>query len=427
MSPTIVTSGSQRSSTGLWAVAAVVVWLVVIALAVSYFWDRGDADAAALGTSGTTLAGSPGDGTGPASITTLASSTTTTEATTTTTTEVTTTTESTTTTTAPKVLTVAASGDVLGDRGVGLFIDKKGAAPLFANVRPLFEQASLAFVNLEGPISDKGTRADWKEYTFRDRVQLADGLLASGIDVVSMANNHAMDYGSKALLDTFARLKKAGVRWAGAGENAAAAAAPSLLITPAGMVAVLAFTDIIPGGFAAGPDSPGLNPTTPDRKAMIAAVTKAAKKAKFVVVSFHWGDEYTTRPNATQKELAHAVIDAGADLVLGHHPHVLQGFEVYKDRLIAYSLGDFVWDHYSQETGETVVVQVAIPGKGAPSFQLIPVYLDEVTGVPSPVTGDHAASILKRVAGYSADLGLNLTIRDDRAYYDPNAAPVSSE
>ena len=323
------------------------------------------------------------------------------------------------------VLTVAASGDVLGDRGVGLFIDKKGAAPLFANVRPIFEQCSIAFLNLEGPISDKGSRASWKEYTFEARTELAEGLAAGGIDVVSLANNHAMDYGSKALLDTFVRLRAAGVHYAGAGADAAAASAPSMLITPAGMVAVLAFTDIIPGGFAAGSDSPGVNTTTPDRKAMIAAVQKAAKKAKYVICSFHWGEEYKGRPNATQRELAHAVIDAGADLVLGHHPHVLQGFEIYKDRLIAYSLGDFVWDHYSQETGETVIVQVSIPGKGAPSFQLTPIYLDEVTGVPSPVTGDHATSILERVAGYSADLGVKLTIKDDHAYYEPQAASAS--
>jgi poly-gamma-glutamate capsule biosynthesis protein CapA/YwtB (metallophosphatase superfamily) len=419
-----MTSGGRRSSTGAWAAAAVVIWLIVAALAVWYFWDRTDGSAGALAASQSTVAGSTPGGAGPASTTTLAASTTTTEATTTTATEATTTTQSTTTTTAPRLLTVAASGDVLGDRGVGLFIDKKGAAPVFANVRPLFEAASIAFVNLEGPISDKGSRATWKEYTFRGRTELAEGLASAGIDVVSLANNHSNDYGTKALLDTFVRLREAGVHYAGAGADAAAASAPSLLITPAGMVAVLAFTDIIPGGFAAGSDTPGVNVTTPDRKKMIAAVTKACKKAKFVIVSFHWGDEYKGRPNQTQRELAHAVIDAGADLVLGHHPHVLQGMEIYKDRLIAYSLGDFVWDHYSQETGETVILQVAIPGKGAPSFELIPIYLDEVTGVPSPVTGDHAASILKRMSGYCADLGLELTIRGDRAYYSPAVLPA---
>ncbi len=418
----MMTSGSARSTNGLWTVAAVVVWVAAVALAVSYFWGEGWASARTVETSLTaavvSTAGPPGSG-APLSV---AATTTTTEVTTTTV-KATTTTQPTTTTTARRALTVAASGDVLGDRGVGLFIDKNGAEPLFANVRPFLEESSLAFVNLEGPISDLGTRASWKEYTFRGRTALAGGLASAGIDVVSLANNHSNDYGTKALLDTFTRLRAAGVHYVGAGTDAAAASAPSLLITPAGMVAVLAFTDIIPGGFAAGADTPGVNTTTPDRKKMIEAVEKAAKKAKFVICSFHWGEEYTGRPNQTQRELAHAVIDAGADLVLGHHPHVLQGFEIYNDRLIAYSLGDFVWDHYSRETGETVILRVAIPGKGEPSFELIPIYLSEVTGVPSPVTGDHAASILKRVAGFSADLGVQLTIRDDRAYYEPEGAP----
>lgn len=220
MAPTIVTSGSKRSSTGVWAVAAVVVWVIVAALTISYFWDRTDVSDGALAAAQSTMTGSIPAGSGPGSATTLAASATTSEATTTTTTEATTTTQSTTTTTAPPVLTVAAGGDVLGDRGVGLFIDKKGAAPLFANVRPLFEAASIAFVNPEGPISDKGSRATWKEYTFRGRTELAEGLASGGIDVVSLANNHANDYGAKALLDMLVRLREAGVHYAGAGSPA---------------------------------------------------------------------------------------------------------------------------------------------------------------------------------------------------------------
>jgi poly-gamma-glutamate capsule biosynthesis protein CapA/YwtB (metallophosphatase superfamily) len=401
-------------------VFAVVVWLIAAALAVSYFWDREAASAAGPTTTPVSVAATSGGPTvtpPPGQVTTVTSETTTT------TTEVSTTTTipPTTTTTARPVLTVAASGDVLGDRGVGLFIDKNGAEPLFAEVKPFLESASVAFVNLEGPISDKGSRASWKEYTFEARTELAEGLAWAGIDVVSLANNHANDYGSTALLDTLDRLDQAGVQHAGAGADVAAASAPAILISPAGMVAVVAFTDIIPGGFAAGSNSPGVNATTPDGKRMVAAIQAAAKQAKFVIASFHWGEEYTGAANGRQKELAHMAIDAGADLVLGHHPHVLEGFEIYKDRLIAYSLGDFVWDHYSQVTGETVILKVAIPGKGLPSLEVIPVYLDDVNGAPAPVTGDHAASILKRLVGYSSDLGLELTIKGDRAYFTPVA------
>ena len=109
--------------------------------------------------------------------------------------------------------------------------------------------------------------------------------------------------------------------------------------------------------------------------------------------------------------------------MLGHHPHVLQGLELYRNRLIAYSLGDFVWDHYRPVTGETVILQITVRPAGAAFLRgSCPVYLDEVTGVPAPVTGDHAASILGRLAEYSADLGLQLTIEGDRASFEPKAA-----
>lgn len=428
MVSTILTSRGRRSSDTVWALLAVMIWVVAAALAVSYLYDRGEASAESTEPSVTaTVTTATGFGETPAGgpIFTAYPETTTTTVATTTTVEVTTTIPRTTTTMVRVALTVAASGDVLGDRGVGLFMDKAGGEALFAHVRPFFETASIAFLNLEGPISDKGVRASWKEYTFRGRPALAAGLASAGIDVVSLANNHSNDYGGKALLDTFKRLDKVGVWYTGAGADAETASAPALLISPAGMVAVLAFTDIIPGGFAAGSNTPGVNITTSDGKRMASAIKKAAKQAKFVIASFHWGEEYKRTANSRQRQLAHQAIDAGADLVLGHHPHVLQGLEIYKDRLIAYSLGDFVWDHYSQETGETVILRVAIPGKGLPSIELVPVYLDDITGVPAPVTGEHAASILNRVARYSADLGLQLNVRGDRAYF--NAGPASPE
>jgi poly-gamma-glutamate synthesis protein (capsule biosynthesis protein) len=419
----------KRSANRGWAIAATVLWVIAAALAVYCFWDlRADVSATEGDTTQPSLAteAGPPRTAGGSSLTTESSTTTTQPATTTeppATTEPspTTTQPPATTTTEPPPLTVAASGDILGDRGPGLFMDKNGGEAVFAQVKPLLETAQLAFVNVEGPISDKGVRASWKEYTFRGRPALADGLAYAGIDVISLANNHSVDYGAKALLDTFARLNEVGVQWAGAGADAATASAPATLITPAGIVAVLAYTDIIPGGFAATKETPGVNATTSDRKKILSAVTAANEKADFVIVSFHWGEEYTGVANRDQRKLAHQVIDAGADLVLGHHPHVLQGLELYRNRLIAYSLGDFVWDHYRPVTGETVILQVTVPRAGPPSFGAVPIYLDEATGVPAPVTGTHAASILERLAGYSADLGVRLTISGDQAYFDPGS------
>jgi poly-gamma-glutamate capsule biosynthesis protein CapA/YwtB (metallophosphatase superfamily) len=426
-------------------IPAVVLCLAAAAIAGLYIADRRAltpstealAESSAVSTSGptTTKGTAPtGSHTGasiPDSATatseTAASSITTsitaTSSTTTSTTMTSTTTTSTTEAPAP-ALTVAASGDVLGDRKVGSFVDKNGGEAVFAKVGPLLEAAQLAFVNLESPLSERGTPDPHKEYTFLGRPALADGLTSAGIDVVSLANNHAVDYGPAALLDTIRLLDELGVNHAGAGADAQAARAPALLITPAGIVAVLAFTELIHPGFPATSDRPGINPVTPDRKRLLADISAAKKKADFVIVSFHWGTEYTGRANQDQRRLAHQAIDAGADLILGHHPHVIQGLELYKDRLIAYSMGDFVWDHNSRETGETFVLHVALTADGPPTVDATPVYLDDATGVPAPVTGREAETILNRLIRLSAELGLELTREEDRAIYAPGATPT---
>jgi len=327
------------------------------------------------------------------------------------------TTTASTTTRAP--LTVAAAGDVIGDRQVGVYIDAHGGEAALEQVAPFLSTAHVAFVNLESPLSDAGSRNVEKDVTFRGRPALVKGLAAAGIDVVSLANNHALDWGAQALLDTIARLDAAGIAHAGAGEDLAAARSPALLDTPAGSVAVLAFTDIIPAGFPAGVERAGVNPVRPDRERLLADIREAATAADWVVVSFHWGVEYEGYAGASQRELAHQVVDAGADLVLGHHPHVLQGFELYKGALIAYSLGDFVFDHYSRATGEAVILQATLTPGVPPSFSLIPVYLEDPHGIPAPVTGAEADAILDRVAGFSERLGLTLTRDGDLARFAP--------
>ncbi len=314
-------------------------------------------------------------------------------------------------------LTVAAGGDVLGDRGVGLFMDKNGGPAVFAQVKQYLAPADLALVNLEGPISNVGSPVSGKEYTFRARPALAQGLLSGGIDVVSLANNHILDYGSAALLDCIARLDAVGVKHAGAGANGAAAVAPVIMDTPAGKVAVLAYSSIVPSGFAAGAGKPGVA-TTYDPRSIANQVAAAAKQVDFVVVSFHWGVEYSPTVTSAQRNLAHAVIDAGADLVLGHHPHVDQGLEIYKNKLIAYSLGGFVFDRHSRpETGQSFVLRVSIPKEGRPTGEIIPIWLSETSGAPAPVTGATAKIILDRLTSLSKTLGLQLTRVGDHATF----------
>jgi poly-gamma-glutamate capsule biosynthesis protein CapA/YwtB (metallophosphatase superfamily) len=332
-----------------------------------------------------------------------------------------TTTEATTTTTLAPALTVAAGGDVHGDRKVGKFIDANGGAAVFAGVKPYLEEPDLAFVNLEGPISDQGNRRH-KEFTFRSRPALLDGLVSAGIDIVSLANNHTLDYGWNALSDCISRLDVAGVAHAGAGVDAAAAAAPAMLQTPAGTVAFIAVSEIS-ASFAAG-SHPGTYYTSGSNDGLLANVAAAAQQADFVIVSLHWGKEYHPEVTAHQVSLGHRLIDAGADLVLGHHPHVIEGLELYKDRLIVYSMGDFVFDHYSRATGEAFVLQVTLPRDGPPWGTITPVYLTDSHGIPGVVTGSEANSILRRLTSLSAARGLQLNREGDIATFgSPAPAP----
>ena len=330
----------------------------------------------------------------------------------------TTTTVAPTSTTLPPLL-VAAGGDVIGDRQVGTFIDSNGGEAVFAGVSEYLSDAHVTFVNLESPLSDKGTRNTEKDVTFRGRPSLVRGFTSAGVDVVSLANNHALDWGSGALLDTIDRLSTAGVAVAGAGRDLDAARAPAVLDTAAGTVAVLAFSDILPAGFSAGAERTGVNPVRPDRQRLLDDIAAASDRADYVLVSFHWGVEYEGYAGDAQRALAHDAIDAGADLVIGHHPHVLQGLEVYRDRLIAYSLGDFVFDHYSRATGEAIVLRVSMPAEGPPAVTVVPVYLADPHGIPRPVHGDEAGAILDRLAGFSERLGLALTRDGDVSSYSP--------
>lgn len=395
--------GRRRSSTRSFTVVVILLWVVAAALAGYLIWHTQSGTSAAETPSSTDSVGSI-----PSATTTTLAPTTTTEA-------------PTTTTAAPSALTVAAGGDVMGDRRVGTYLDGNGGAAALAGVRPYMEPADLSFVNIEGPISDKGTRNTAKEYTFRSRPALLDGLVSANINMVSLANNHSLDYGWKALSDCISRLDAAGVGHAGAGADSTAAAAPAILETPAGKVAFIAASEIT-SGFAAGKERPGTYYTSSPNSGLLANVAAAAQQADFVVVSMHWGQEYTPVANSHQITLAHKLVDAGADLILGHHPHVIQGLEIYKDRLIAYSLGDFILDWHSAYAGEAFVLQVTLPKDGPPSGRIIPIFLSKSYGIPAMTTGTTADRILDRLTKLSTDRGLQLTRDGDIATFGNPAA-----
>ena len=252
----------------------------------------------------------------------------------------------------------------------------------FEFIEPALASADLAVVNSEMVISDRGTAVD-KTYVFRAPPSAARRMASAGIDVANLANNHARDYGPVALMDTVELLETAGVVALGAGANDAEAFRHRVL--DAGEAATVAFVGvsmIVPWDFTAGPDHPGIASRWNSPR-VLATVQHATTEADVVIAVVHWGIERDPCPSVDQRSFARELLDAGADAVIGHHPHVLQPVEFADGRLIAYSLGNFVWHPRSGLTGETGVLQIDFDADRIVGWTFHPHLLDE-NGTPRP-------------------------------------------
>jgi len=253
------------------------------------------------------------------------------------------------------------AGDVMLSRGVGARMEsEKDWTFPFLKIAETFAAADLAFANLECPVSDRGRNLHHL-YSFRADPEAMEGLNRTGFDVVSMANNHAYDWGPAALLDTLERLRGAGIRPVGAGANDLEAHYPVLMDLGDVRLAFLAYVDIDPKEATAAPGRPGVAWLEEER--VLADIRFARPLADLVIVSLHWGIEYASQPQRQQVELAHRIIDAGADLIVGSHPHVVQPLEEYQGRWIAYSLGNFIFDQKAPGTRQGLVLQVKLRGR----------------------------------------------------------------
>lgn len=282
------------------------------------------------------------------------------------------------------VVVIAAVGDLMLGRSVGWRIAAGEPGVPFVGVARLLE-ADLTVGNLEAPIADTGEPAA-KAYAFRAPMAAAHVLGQAGFDVVALANNHSLDYGPEALLQTLDLLATAGVRGVGAGPDAAAARRPVVVERHGLRLAFLAYVDTPPEGtyrreaWEAGEGKPGV--AWLDLGQVREDVTRAKGRADHVVVLFHWGVEGSAQPSAAQRQAAEAAIDAGATLVLGSHPHVLQPVEERDGRLVAFSLGNFVFDGFEGEANRSAVLRIVLDRQGVRSWELVAV--DIVDGIPRP-------------------------------------------
>lgn len=268
-------------------------------------------------------------------------------------------------------------GDIMLSRAIGSRMEKEGDwAYHFLHIAPFLREADFLFGNLESPLSDKGVKSG-SMYSFRANPKSIEGLLYAGFDAVSFANNHSYDYGPEALLDTVNLLKANNIGVAGAGEDYASAHLPFIAWLKDGTeLALFAYTNLIPMSLGEEDARPAI--AYLDTTKAVSEIAEAKRHADIVIVSLHWGNEYESESNDYQKNIAHALVDAGADFVIGHHPHVIQETEKYKNGFIAYSLGNFIFDqNFSPETGEGLIVSALLKKGAIDSIQTRKVVFNE--------------------------------------------------
>ncbi|MBN2425337.1 MAG: CapA family protein [Calditrichaceae bacterium] len=240
-----------------------------------------------------------------------------------------------------------------------------------------FKNADISMINLENPLTDRGIPVE-KKFTFRASPDYVKIMKSGGIDIVTIANNHIYDYGVEGLFDTITHLDSIGISHVGAGKNLAEARAPAIFSVKGINIGFLAYYGLNKhsDSYPATKDEAG---TALRNLSYIEEDIKGLKnKADFIVVNFHWGEEKANYPGTDQIDFAHQVIEYGADLILGHHPHVLQGIEVYKKKVIAYSLGNFIFGGNSRKTYKSIILAVNInvcDTKGY-SVKIIPIQVD---------------------------------------------------
>lgn len=255
--------------------------------------------------------------------------------------------------------TIAFVGDMMFDRGVTFSVNKNFGGDygkLFASLG-FFRDYDILFGNLEGPVSDIGNDLG-NLYSFRMNPAILPIVRSAGFDVLSIANNHIGDWGRDAFDDTLARLGTSGIEAIGGGRNKSEASQPKIIERNGLKIGFLGFSDVGPDWLAATEEDSGILLVSDPHFEEI--IKTAAKDVDALIISIHWGEEYQATTEH-QKEIAHRAIDAGARLVIGHHPHVIQETESYENGYIAYSLGNLIFDQgFSKETMQGMLLEVTI-------------------------------------------------------------------
>jgi poly-gamma-glutamate capsule biosynthesis protein CapA/YwtB (metallophosphatase superfamily) len=346
-----------------------------------------------------------------------------------------------------------ATGDIVMTRSLADVPADTG----FDALRELLAASPCVLSSVELPFSDLGHPSD-RILNFRARPELVHELSALNLRVATLANNHSSDYGWEALHDTLGRLRSAGITAIGAGANLAAAQEPAIMEIGGRVVGILAWSCLLPLNAAAGPAKPGIAPIHVDTEWVVNGefqleepgvppvihtrvrpadlervfdgVVALRDSVDILLVTLHWGFGFGSERAEYQQVLGHALVDAGADLVLGHHVHAPQGVEIYRGKVIVYSPGNFVAQQprdmitpeiqaiYDKFSRDAFVSVVELDGQGEPRVSLVPIRTG-AHGLPVLADPGDRRRIADRLARESAELGTATSFDGERLHVLP--------
>ncbi len=280
---------------------------------------------------------------------------------------------------ASESFTISLVGDIMLGRAVKTAMDKITIEQAFSDAKEVFAESDIVFANLESVLTNVEPSTG-KEIYFKGEPERVDVLQYLGMNVVSVANNHIDDYGYAGWADSVQNLIDAGIEPVGDYSNHVEPVVKDHVV-------FLAYEDLF----------------RPITLAQLESDVKAADAlGDILVVSFHWGAEYQHTPSARQTELAHTAIDAGADVIVGHHPHVLQGIETYNNGLILYSLGNFIFDQIGEDQNESLIVNLTWNENGTRFLELVPMQINGY--FPRPATDQEREDTLARIITWSKNM-----------------------
>ena len=332
------------------------------------------------------------------------------------------------------MITLTAVGDIMLGGGVEAQIKQYGAEYPFEHVATILKSSDITFANLEAPLTNENDKAVWDYTKILDKPIEVDGnvfssvyckatpgavkgLTYAGFDIVSLANNHIMDYGATGLFDTIKALSESNIKFAGAGKNITDARKPVIIQVKNVKVGFLAYSDV----YIASKKRPGVVPI----KYIEKDVGKLKDDVDIVIISIHGGMDIVDYPLPNEIQMMHSIIDSGADLILRHHPHVVQGVEHYKKGAIVYSLGNFVFDYTIDplwndltKARESMIFRCKFSKEGIVETDIIPVVINNHFQPEIP-SGDDKNRIMTRIEKLSSNItnnndgGLREKIRND--------------